>query len=179
MGFEVLPDNFVSLPKPEYVTLFGAEENAPGPLANVAELEANNHHYRVLVELSQVRFYEHEVEWTVSCDGEVTIEGQVTPASIYADNRLIGSRRNRIQLCPTEPWGISFFLPCPVDSRTTQVTFRTQNLLEILVMKDIPEADASADGLPPLADTGPGQGLGPGPDDDLPLVAGMVDGRLE
>ncbi|XP_076952196.1 increased DNA methylation 3-like [Bidens hawaiensis] len=114
MGFEFLLDAIVSLPKPD-VTLYGAAANAPGRLANVAELEASNHHYWVLVELPQVRFSENEVEWTVNFNGEVTIVGQVTPATIFDDKRLIGSRRNRIQLCPTKPWAISFNLPGPVD----------------------------------------------------------------
>ncbi|KAL8253325.1 hypothetical protein R6Q59_037018 [Mikania micrantha] len=137
----------VPLPKP-YVRLFGAAANAAGrSLVNLIELSASNCHYKAVVELPQVQFCDNEVEWTVDHNSEVTIEGQISSAAIFADKPLTGNKRNRVQLCPTEPWAISFNLPGPVDWWTTSVFFTSRNIMVILVMKSNPEAKSSASGL--------------------------------
>jgi hypothetical protein len=95
-----------------------------------------------------------EVEWTVDRYSGVTIEGQISPASILADKPMTRNRRNRVQLCPADPWAISFYLPGPVDWWTASVIFTTNNFMEILVMKSNPSVSdptASASGTVALA----------------------------
>ncbi|KAK1431534.1 hypothetical protein QVD17_07994 [Tagetes erecta] len=126
---------FYLLPKPR-VRLFGAAKCATGrPLANLVELIASPYRYRAVVELPQVNFCNGEVEWIVDEDNEVIIEGQITPAAIYAGGPRTGIKRNRVQLCPTKPWAISFYFPGPVDWKNTLVFFTEERLMTITVVK--------------------------------------------
>ncbi|MFS7996477.1 putative HSP20-like chaperone, increased DNA methylation [Helianthus anomalus] len=176
-------EQFVALPKP-YVRLFGAAANVVGrPLVNIVDLSASDYNYVVLIELPQAQFSDNVVEWSVNDNNEVTIEGQITPASILADKPLRGNRKNRVQLCPTEPWAISFNFPGPVAWWTASVTFTTNNFMEISVMK-YPEAgtsDAVAGLLAYAALVDPEPIPSPGPEEGETAlsqseIAEMVDG---
>ncbi|KAI3783776.1 hypothetical protein L1987_42862 [Smallanthus sonchifolius] len=146
LGLEVqhYMEQFYALPKPN-VSLYRAAANAAGrPLANLVELNVSRYRYVAVVELPQVQFSENEIEWTVNHDSEVTIEGQISLAAIFADKPMTSNRRNRVQLCPTEPWAISFYLPGPVDWWTASVVFTSDNLMEIMVLKRNTDAETSA-----------------------------------
>ncbi|KAK1431535.1 hypothetical protein QVD17_07995 [Tagetes erecta] len=147
---------FYALPKPR-VRLFGAAKCATGrPLANLVELIASPYRYRAVVELPQVNFCDGEVEWIVDENNEVTIEGRITPAAIYAGGPLTRNKRNRVQLCPTEPWAISFYFPGPIDWKNTFVFFTEERLMTITVGKRKPMVGTSGSGstaLVPVAGT--------------------------
>nr|GEV12375.1 retrovirus-related Pol polyprotein from transposon TNT 1-94 [Tanacetum cinerariifolium] len=89
-------ERFVSLPKP-HVWLYGSASDARGlPLASVSRV--------------QMRFN--------GIDHEVIIIGQTPRSAIFGDGRSIGTKRHRVQLFPTQRWGISFQFPDPVDWKT-------------------------------------------------------------
>lgn len=87
-------------------------------------------------------------------DDEVYIKGRITPGAIFADGAVIRNKRsrNRVQLCPTEPWAISFQFPEPVDWDTrwmehiseTVVVFAVEKLSSSLARKAAAAAFAEA-----------------------------------
>ncbi|MFS7996478.1 putative increased DNA methylation [Helianthus anomalus] len=174
IGHELEPEveYFVPLPKP-YVRMFGAAANGGGrPLANVLELTASKSYYNVVVELPQVQ-YEDEARWIVNINSEVTIEGQISHGALYADKPIIGNKRKRVQLCPTEPWAISFYFPGLVDWWTASVHVPSSNIIEILVMKTILPPEPTATGST-ASITGAGHDLGTVGDTSL-TPSDMVD----
>ncbi|KAL4557304.1 hypothetical protein LXL04_035477 [Taraxacum kok-saghyz] len=132
---EIEIEAFHKQPKPQ-VMFYGAAARVRGhAFANILEFTASRRFYLVVVELPQVQFCDAEIEWIVHGDGEVTIEGEITPASIFT-NLPIGGTTKRVKLCPSEPWGMSFHFPGPVDWWTSNVIFTSKSVMEITVMKE-------------------------------------------
>lgn len=77
-----------------------------------------------------------KIDWNVNRHGEVTIEGRITPAAIFANT--LGRKTKRIKLCPSEPWGMSFNFPGPVRWWTAYVEFTSNTVMEVTVMKVAP-----------------------------------------
>ncbi|GJT15001.1 hypothetical protein Tco_0873707 [Tanacetum coccineum] len=130
-------EKFVPLPTPR-VRLHGAALDAGGrPLAKLTELVASPHNYIAVIELPRVEFGDCEVGVGVSVFDEVYIEGQITPGAIFEEGAVIQNKRlrNRVQLCPTEPWGISFQFPEPVDWDTRWFYYISENVVEFVVEK--------------------------------------------
>ena len=76
-----------------------------------------------------------EVDLEISDLDEVIIEGQITPGAIFADWPVLQNKRNQVQLCPTEPWAISFQFPEPVDWDTLSLSYTSETVLEITIEK--------------------------------------------
>ncbi|KAI3757040.1 hypothetical protein L6452_04573 [Arctium lappa] len=130
---------FSPIEKPR-LRLFGAAASARGrPFVNIVELIASRRHFVVVIELPHVKCYDGEVEWTVNDDSLVTIEGQIDVGEIFSDVSS-GLKRRRVQLCPTEQWSVSFYLPGPVEWWTASVFFTSSTVMELIVEREIPLA---------------------------------------
>ena len=68
-------------------------------------------------------------------DHELIIAGQITRSAVFGDGHNLGTKRHKVQLCPTIPWAISFQFPEPVDWDTRWPKRISETVLEIRVEK--------------------------------------------
>ncbi|GJZ16141.1 hypothetical protein Tco_0551818 [Tanacetum coccineum] len=129
-------ERFVSLPKP-HVWLYGSASDARGlPLASVSDLAASQHNYVVIIKFARVQGGESRVQMRFNgIDHEVIIIGQTPQSAIFGEGRSIGTKRQRVQLFPTQPWAISFQFPEPVDWKTRRLSHISETVLKIKVEK--------------------------------------------
>lgn len=76
-------------------------------------------------------------------DGKVHLQGVITGGELAKKNPKTEYHMNVAQLSPPGPFTISFKLPGPVDPRLFSPTFRSDGILEGVVMK------YRAPGVPP------------------------------
>lgn len=75
-----------------------------------------------------------KVTCEIQRDGRVHIEGVMTEVGLMGDPSTVYQMKVQ-QLCPPGPFTISFNLPGPVDPRLFSPNFRSDGILEVVVMK--------------------------------------------
>ncbi|KAK6939120.1 hypothetical protein RJ641_032628, partial [Dillenia turbinata] len=111
------------------VHLSGAVEGRVGPPVGLVDIGVSDTAYFFRVALpSQLRC---EIE----CDGKVHIEGVITKSGgILRDSSKVYEMKVQ-QLCPPGPFTVSFNLPGPVDPRLFSPDFKSDGILEGVVVK--------------------------------------------
>ncbi|XP_016463300.1 increased DNA methylation 3 [Nicotiana tabacum] len=128
------------------VTLTGtAEKCAIGPSLGVVDIGNSENAYLFRVALPGVR-NKCNIKCDIQREGRVRIEGVVTESDVLK-NSSKGYEMKVQQLSPPGPFTVSFNLPGPVDPRLCSPRFRSDGILEVIVLKyRIPIV--SAEGLP-------------------------------
>ncbi|XP_055834073.1 increased DNA methylation 3-like [Solanum dulcamara] len=138
-------ESAMSHAKPD-VTLTGTAKTCLiGPPLGLVDIGSSENAYLFRVALPGVR-HKCNIKFDIQKDGRVRIEGAITESEALK-NSPKGYEMKVQQLPSPGPFTISFNLPGPVDPRLCSPHFRSDGILEAIVMKyQIPLV--SAEGLP-------------------------------
>ncbi|KAL3340671.1 hypothetical protein AABB24_029018 [Solanum stoloniferum] len=131
--------------KPDII-LTGTAKTCPnGPPLGLVDIGSSENAYLFRVALPGVR-HKCNIKFDIQREGRVRIEGVITESEALKNS--LKHYEMKVQQLPSPgPFTISFNLPGPVDPRLCSPQFRTDGILEVIVMKyQIPLV--SAEGLP-------------------------------
>lgn len=115
------------------VVLTGAAKAQVGPPLGAVDIGCSESAYIFRVALPGVLRDACDLNCDIQRDGVVHITGIVTDSTLEND---MGHCEMKVeQLCPHEPFAVDFNLPGPVDPRLCKLSFRPDNVLEVIVMK--------------------------------------------
>ncbi|XP_074286810.1 increased DNA methylation 3 [Silene latifolia] len=120
-----------------------AKEGTPGPPIGHVDIGISESAYLFRVALPGVRKDQCDLSCEIERDGKVHLQGVITGGELAKRNPNTVFQMNVAQLSPPGPFTVSFKLPGPVDPRLFSPTFRTDGILEGVVMK------YRAPGVPP------------------------------
>ncbi|XP_073526096.1 uncharacterized protein [Phyllobates terribilis] len=131
MGKNTEPSTFKSA-----VVLTGtALEGTIAPPIGHVDIGISESAYLFRVALPGVRKEKSELNCEVERDGKVHIQGVLSSGELAKKNPGHNYEMNMMQLSPPGPFSISFKLPGEVDPRLFSATFRSDGILEGIVMK--------------------------------------------
>ncbi|KAJ4966612.1 hypothetical protein NE237_018461 [Protea cynaroides] len=112
-----------------------AKERRAGPAIGLVDIGTNRDAYLFRVALPGVKKDQGQFSCEIEHDGKVHIQGvtMTGEGSILRHSRLFQMKTQN--LCPPGPFTISFRLPGPVDPRLFSPDFRSDGILEAVVMK--------------------------------------------
>ncbi|KAI5660879.1 hypothetical protein M9H77_20202 [Catharanthus roseus] len=117
------------------VTLTGtAKEGAVGPLIGLVDIGANESAYIFRVALPGVGSNKSSLKCNIQLDGRVHIEGVTSESHFIKTSSKMFEMKSQ-QLCPPGPFTVSFNLPGPVDPRLSSLSFKSDGILEAVVLK--------------------------------------------
>lgn len=129
-------------PKPAVLT-GTALEGAAGPPIGHVDIGISESAYLFRVALPGVRKDNCDLSCEIERDGKVHLQGIITGGELAKKYATTVYHTILAQLSPPGPFTISFMLPGPVDPRLFSPTFRSDGILEGVVMK------YRAPGVPP------------------------------
>ncbi|GAB4828468.1 hypothetical protein Ancab_035465 [Ancistrocladus abbreviatus] len=125
-----------SSPVTSSVALTGtAREGTYGPPVGHVDIGVSERAYLFRVALPGVRKDRCELSCEIERDGKVHIQGVIRGGELARRNPDSVYQMSVVQLSPPGPFTISFKLPGPVDPRLFSPTFRSDGILEGVVMK--------------------------------------------
>ncbi|KAJ7967004.1 Alpha-crystallin domain-containing protein 22.3 [Quillaja saponaria] len=119
--------------KPSAILTGTAKHRSVGAPIGLVDIGTSEKAYLFRVALPGVQD-ECKVKCEILRDGRVKIEGEIAGVGFLRDASIACQMRSQ-QLCPPEPFTISFSLPGPVDPRLFFPAFRLDGVLEVMVLK--------------------------------------------
>uniref|UniRef100_A0A7C8YDJ5 SHSP domain-containing protein n=1 Tax=Opuntia streptacantha TaxID=393608 RepID=A0A7C8YDJ5_OPUST len=120
---------------PSVVLTGTAREGTPGPPIGHVDIGVSESAYLFRVALPGVRKDQCELSCEIECDGKVRLQGVINGGELAKKNPKTVYHMSVTQLSPPGPFTVSFKLPGPVDPRLFSPTFRSDGILEGVVMK--------------------------------------------
>ncbi|XP_021746704.1 increased DNA methylation 3-like [Chenopodium quinoa] len=120
-----------------------ARDGTAGPPIGHVDIGISESAYLFRVALPGVRKDNCDLSCEIERDGKVHLQGNITGGELAKKNPKTVYHLSLSQLSPPGPFSISFKLPGPVDPRLFSPTFRSDGILEGVVMK------YKAPGVPP------------------------------
>ncbi|CAK9144075.1 unnamed protein product [Ilex paraguariensis] len=118
------------------VTLTGtAKEGAIGPPVGMVDIGISKYAYLFRVALPGARSKQRNIKCDIHLDGTVSIEGEISGSEVLKNSSTVYKMKVQ-QLCPDGPFTVSFNLPGAVDPRLASPYFRSDGILEVVVMKN-------------------------------------------
>ncbi|KAH7549992.1 hypothetical protein JRO89_XS13G0116600 [Xanthoceras sorbifolium] len=120
--------------KPSVFVVGSAKEACNVPSIGVVDIGVSEDAYLFRVALPGIRNDQSTFKCDIEFDGKVCIHGVVTKSAMQ-QYFPAGHQMKIQQLCQPGPFSISFTLPGPVNPHLTDLDFRPDGILEVVVIK--------------------------------------------
>ncbi|XP_057975567.1 increased DNA methylation 3 [Malania oleifera] len=120
--------------RPAIVLTGTAKEGKSGPPVGLVDIGISAVAYLFRISLPGVRKDQCNVKCDIQRDGKVHVHGVITSGGVLRDSPSVYQIRVQ-QLCTPGPFSVCFNLPGPVDPRLSSPNFRSDGILEVIVMK--------------------------------------------
>ncbi|KAH7549995.1 hypothetical protein JRO89_XS13G0117200 [Xanthoceras sorbifolium] len=120
---------------PSVVPEGSAKEGCTGPPVGLIDVGISEDAYLLQLAIPGLQKYDGNFKLDMEVDGKICVEGIVSEAVMVQYFPLVHQNIKAQQLCLPGPFTISFTLPGPVDPRLTDVAFRLNGTVEVIVMK--------------------------------------------
>ncbi|XP_010428704.1 PREDICTED: increased DNA methylation 3 [Camelina sativa] len=111
-----------------------AKQGSLGPPIGLVDIGVSEAAYIFRVSLPGIEKNQNKIKCEIQREGRVCIQGVVPEIAIPSETGYL-YRMQVQQLCPPGPFSITFNLPGQVDPRLFSPTFRSDGILEVVVVK--------------------------------------------